>query len=239
MIDAGEFDYVIAGGGTAGCVVAARLSEDPASRVCLLEAGPVRRRRPGDPAARGLDVPARLRLRLGLPGRAPGEGQQLPPPRAGEGARRLLVAQLVHRVLDAEGGPRRVGRDGLHRLELRRVLAADQAAGDQRRPRRPPRPRRPGQPPHDPARGPLRGGDARGGRRRPGLPTARFNEGHTVTDGAGWFQINAAADNTRMSSSHAYLHPIIGTRPEPRDPHRLLGQARRLRRRPRDRRSST
>jgi choline oxidase len=29
MIDAGEFDCVIAGGGTAGCVVAARLPEDP------------------------------------------------------------------------------------------------------------------------------------------------------------------------------------------------------------------
>jgi len=42
----------------------------------------LRRRRPGDSAARGLDVPARLRLRLGLPGRAAGEGQQLPPPRA-------------------------------------------------------------------------------------------------------------------------------------------------------------
>jgi choline dehydrogenase len=37
---AGEFDYVIVGAGTAGCVLAARLSEDPAVRVCVVEAGP-------------------------------------------------------------------------------------------------------------------------------------------------------------------------------------------------------
>src|SRR3546814_7059849 len=41
MRDDGQaFDYVIVGGGSAGCVLADRLSADGRHRVCLLEAGP-------------------------------------------------------------------------------------------------------------------------------------------------------------------------------------------------------
>ena len=34
----GDFDYIIVGAGTAGCIVANRLSADPKNRVLILEA---------------------------------------------------------------------------------------------------------------------------------------------------------------------------------------------------------
>jgi choline dehydrogenase-like flavoprotein len=42
---AGQFDFVVVGGGSAGAVVAARLSEDPSYRVALVEAAAPRLRR--------------------------------------------------------------------------------------------------------------------------------------------------------------------------------------------------
>ena len=34
-----KFDYIIVGAGSAGCVMANRLSANPSNRVCLLESG--------------------------------------------------------------------------------------------------------------------------------------------------------------------------------------------------------
>ena len=39
-VQGGLPDYLIVGGGTSGCVLAARLTENPGVRVLLVEAGP-------------------------------------------------------------------------------------------------------------------------------------------------------------------------------------------------------
>lgn len=46
LSDPDAFDYVIVGGGSAGCALAGRLSEDPAARVLLLESGDRAERHP-------------------------------------------------------------------------------------------------------------------------------------------------------------------------------------------------
>ncbi len=52
------FDYIIVGAGTAGCVLAGRLAEDPNVRVCVLEAG-------GDERTPAVSVPALVAAAIG------------------------------------------------------------------------------------------------------------------------------------------------------------------------------
>lgn len=50
-----SFDFIVVGGGTAGCALAARLSEDPSRTVCLIEAG-------GSGRSPVVDVPAAVSM---------------------------------------------------------------------------------------------------------------------------------------------------------------------------------
>ena len=51
-----EFDFIVVGGGPGGCVVASRLTENPGTRVLLIEAGPDRRGMPHNCTAFGAAV---------------------------------------------------------------------------------------------------------------------------------------------------------------------------------------
>src|ERR1700689_919198 len=55
-----QFDYIIVGGGSAGCALASRLSADPANRVLVLEAG-----RPDYPWDVYIHMPAALTFPIG------------------------------------------------------------------------------------------------------------------------------------------------------------------------------
>jgi choline dehydrogenase len=73
MAGAQAFDVVIVGGGAAGCVVAARLSESGSRSVLLLEAGPDLRANVPDELRDGWRIPrepdwgfARSRMRAAL-----------------------------------------------------------------------------------------------------------------------------------------------------------------------------
>ena len=212
MISEGEFDYVIAGGGTAGCVVAARLSEDPNVTVCLLEAGPS-----------DVDDPAILRLEdwMYLLDSGYDWDYLVEPQEKGNSFLRHARAKVLggcssHNSCIAFWTPREdldewaaMGNTGWSAEEcwpLIKRLETNDAPGDHHGRSGPVNIRT--VPPEDPCGVAILEAAAQAG-----LPTSAFNAGHTVTNGAGWFQINSGADNTRMSSSHAYLHPILDSRP--------------------------
>ncbi len=199
MADAGTFDYVIAGGGTAGCALAARLSEDPDVTVCVLEAGPTD---VGDDNILVLSEWMHL-LDSGYDWDYPVEPQERGNSFMRHARGKVLGGCSSHNSCIAFLPPAEcldewvtMGADGWSAAEVlpltdrlkQTVLLRDV-------------------PPEDPC-----GTAVLEAATKVGMPTVAFNRGETVHNGAGWFQINAAEDGTRMSSSHAYLHPILESR---------------------------
>ena len=225
----GTFDYVIAGGGTAGCVLAARLSEDPDVTVCLVEAGPTD---VGDDNILPLSEWMHL-LDSGYDWDYPVEPQERGNSFMRHARAKVLGGCSSHNSCIAFHPPAEcldewveMGADG---LERRRNPAAGQAIGDQRRAGRP-RPRRPGPAAGRAAERPLRGRGARGGGAWPACRRWRSTAARRCTTG----RAGSRSTSARTAPACRPRTPTCirsSTPQEPRGPHRLLGVGDPVRRR--------
>ena len=117
MTDRGEYDYVIVGGGTAGCILAARLSEDPADQRPAARGG---RQRPK------LEGPHAFRLRLSVQERRSSTGATQGEPEPALDGRRIY--QPRGKVLGGSSSINGLGFIRGHPLDFER-WAAEGAEG--------------------------------------------------------------------------------------------------------------
>lgn len=190
------YDFVIVGAGSAGAVLAARLSEDPARRVLLLEAG-------GPDTSEAIKVPAFMGA---LFGGAEDWNFETEPQRAAAGrrirwplGRTLGGSSSINATIYIEGGPQdfdawrdRDGCEGWGYADLAPYFARAKATLGVT---------------------PLRYKDVLTGAwvaaaERLGFPARGDFDGLTV-DGAGYYQVNQRRGR-RWSTADAYLRPALG-----------------------------